>query len=111
MIGSGDEDAIITKVVSGTDPLQDFEVDDPMDLIIINYETDDTDDVDDLWKVSMASARGVSKEQLQGLLTDIAAAPQKVTSTVDTLVVCINNMMLEQAEEAAVMVTSKLGHV
>ena len=29
MIGSGDKDHIITRVVPGTDPMQDFEDDDP----------------------------------------------------------------------------------
>ena len=35
MIGSGDEDHIITRVVPGTDPMQDFEGDDPTQTIII----------------------------------------------------------------------------
>ena len=30
MIGSGDEDHIITRVVPGMDPMQDFEDDDPL---------------------------------------------------------------------------------
>ena len=49
MIGSGDEDHIITRVVPGTDPLQDFEDDDlQSQTIIIDHDTDASSDVDDL---------------------------------------------------------------
>ena len=68
MIGSGDEDHIITKVVPGTDPLQDFEDDDPSQTIVIDHDTDASSDVDDLSKVSMASAGGIGKQEFQGLL-------------------------------------------
>ena len=73
MIGTGDEDHIITKIVPGTDPLQDFEEDDPSQTILIDYETDTSSDVDDLSEVSMTSAGGISKQEFQGLLSDIAA--------------------------------------
>ena len=48
MIGSGDEDHIITRVVPGMDPMQDFEDDDPSQFIVIDYDTDASSDVDDL---------------------------------------------------------------
>ena len=54
MIGSGDEDHIITRVVPGTDPMQDFEDDDPSQFIVIDHDTDASSDVDDLSEVSMA---------------------------------------------------------
>ena len=73
MLGAGDEDHIITKVLPGTDPLQDFEEDDPSQAIVIDYETDVSSDVDDLSEVSMTSAGGISKQEFQGLLSDIAA--------------------------------------
>ena len=76
MIGSGDEDHIITRVVPGTDPLQDFEDDDPSQTIIIDHDTDTSSDVDDLSEVSMASAGGIGKQEFQGLLSDIAAQHQ-----------------------------------
>ena len=76
MIGSGDEDHIITRVVPGMDPLQDFEDDDPTQTIIINHDTDASSDVDDLSEVSMASAGGIGKQEFQGLLSDIAAQHQ-----------------------------------
>ena len=42
-------------------------------MITIDYETDDSDDVDDLYEVSMMSAGGITKEEYQGMLGDIAA--------------------------------------
>ena len=76
MIGSGDEDHIITRVVPGTDPMQDFEDDDPSQFIVIDDDTDASSDVDDLSEVSMASAGGIGKQEFQGLLSDIAAQHQ-----------------------------------
>ena len=66
MVGAGDEDHIITRVVPGTDPLQEFNEDDPTDVITIDHETDESD-VDDLSEVSMTSADAMTKEELQGL--------------------------------------------
>ena len=74
MIGSGDEDHIITRVVPGTDRMQDFEDDNPSQFIVIDHDTDASSDVDDLSEVSMASAGGIRKQEFQGLLSDIAAA-------------------------------------
>ena len=59
MIGSSNEDHIITRVVPGTDPMQDFEDDDLSQFIIIDHDTDASSDVDDLSEVSMASAGGI----------------------------------------------------
>ena len=76
MLGSGDEDHIITRVVPGTDPMQDFDDDDPSQTIVIDCDTDASSDVDDLSEVSMASAGGIGKQEFQGLLSDIAAQHQ-----------------------------------
>ena len=76
MIGSGDEEHIITRVVPGMDPMQDFEDDDPSQFIVIDEDTDASSDVDDLSEVSMASAGGIGKQEFQGLLSDIAAQHQ-----------------------------------
>ena len=70
MIGSGDEEHIITRVVPGTDPMQDFEDDDPSQFIVIDNDTDASRDVDDLSEVSMASAGGIGKQEFQGLLSE-----------------------------------------
>ena len=85
MIGSGDEDHIITRVVPGTDPLQDFEDDDPSQFIVIDDDTDESSDVDDLSEVSMASAGGIGKQEFQALLSDVAAQHQRMAASLDAL--------------------------
>ena len=111
MIGSGDEEHIITRVVPGTDPMQDFEDDDPSQLIVIDEDTDASSDVDDLSEVSMASAGGIGKQEFQGLLSDIAAQHQRMAASLDALASRVEDMSVEQVEEAAVRVVSESGHV
>ena len=111
MIGSGDEDHIITRVVPGTDPMQDFEDDDPSQFIVIDDDTDASSDVDDLSEVSMASAGGIGKQEFQGLLSDIAAQHQRMAASLDALASRVEDMSVEQVEEAAVRVVSETGHV
>ena len=111
MIGSGDEDHIITRVVPETDPMQDFEDDDPTQTIIIDHDTDASSDVDDLSEVSMASAGGIEKQEFQGLLSDIAVQHQQMAASLDALASRVEDMSVEQVEEAAVRVVSETGHV
>ena len=61
MLGARDEDHIITKIIPGTDPLQDYDKDDPSELITLDYETEESSEVDDLSVVSMTSAGGIGK--------------------------------------------------
>ena len=111
MLGVGDEDHIITKVLPGTDPLQDFEEDNPSQTIVIDYKTDASSEVDDLSEVSMTSAGGISKQEFQGLLSDIAAQYQRMAASIDALATRVEDMSVKQVEEAAVRVTSEVGHV
>ena len=111
MIGSGNEDHIITRVVPGTDPMQDFEEDDPSQFIVIDHDTDASSDVDDLSEVSMASASGIGKQEFQGLLSDIAAQHQRMAASLDALASRVEDMSVEQVEEVAVRVVSESGHV
>ena len=111
MIGSGDEEHIITRVVPGMDPLQDFEDDDPSQFIVIDDDTDESSDVDDLSEVSMASAGGISRQEFQALLSDIAAQHQRMAASLDALASRVEDMSVEQVEEAAVRVVSESGHV
>ena len=111
MIGSGDEDYIITRVVPGTDPMQDFKDDDLTQTIIIDHDTDASGDVDDFSEVSMASAGGIGKQEFQGLLSDIAAQHQQMAASLDALASRVEDMSVEQVEEAAVRVVSETGHV
>ena len=111
MIGAGDEDHFITKILPGTDPLQDFEEDDPSQTIMLDYETDASSDVDDLSEVSMTSTGGISKQEFQGLLSDIAAQHQRMAASIDALAARVEDMSVEQVEEVAVRVTSEVSHV
>ena len=111
MIGSSDEEHIITRVVPGTDPMQDFEDDDPSQFIVIDKDTDASSDADDLSEVSMASAGGIGKQEFQGLLSDIAAQHQRMAASLDALASRVEDMSVEQVEEAAVRVISESGHV
>ena len=111
MIGSGNEEHIITRVVPGTDPMQDFKDDDPSQFIVIDEDTDASSDADDLSEVSMASAGGIGKQEFQGLLSDIVAQHQRMAASLDALASRVKDMSVEQVEEAAVRVISESGHV
>ena len=100
MIGAGDDDHIITKVVPGTDPMQDFDEDDPANVIVIEHETDESD-VDDLSEVSMMSADAMSGGELQSLLANLAAAQQKTAEAIDALAARTSEMSTEQVGDAA----------
>ena len=110
MLGAGDEDHIIMKVLPGTDPLQDFEEDDPSQTIVIDYETDASSDIDNLSEVSMTSAGGISKQEFQGLLSDIAAQYQRMAASIDALATRVKDLSVKQVE-VAVRVTSEVGHM
>ena len=111
MVGTGDEEHIITRVIPGTDPLQDFEEDDPSQLIVIDDDTDDSSDADDLSEVSMVSAGGIGKQEFQALLSDVAAQHQRMAASLDALASRVEDMSVGQVEEAAVRVVSESGHV
>ena len=110
MVGTGDEEHIITRVIPGTDPLQDFEEDDPSQFIVID-DTDESSDADDLSEVSMVSAGGIGKQEFQALLSDVAAQHQRMAASLDALASRVEDMSVEQVEEAAVRVVSESGHV
>ena len=111
MIGSGDEEHIITRVIPGTDPLQDFEEDDPSQFIVIDDDTDESSDADNLSEVSMASAGGIGKQEFQALLSDVAVQHQRMAASLDALASRVEDMSVEQVEEAAVRVVSESGHM
>ena len=111
MLGASDEEHIITKVVPGTDPLQEYDENDSSELIVLDYETDESSDADDLSVVSMTSAGGIGKDEFQAPLSDIAAQHQRMAASIDALAVRLEDMMSKQVEEAAVRVTSELGHI
>ena len=91
--------------------MQDFEDDDPTETIIIDHDTDASSDVDDLSEVSMTSTGGISKQEFQGLISDIAAQHQHMAASIDALAARVEDMSVKQVEEVAVKVTSEVGHV
>ena len=111
MIGSSDEEHIITRVIHGKDPLQNFEEDDPSQFIVIDDDTDESSDADDLSEVSMASAGGIGKQEFQALLSDVAAQHQRMAASLDALASRVKDMSVEQVEEVAVRVVSESSHV
>ena len=111
MVGTGDEEHIIFRVIPGTDPLQDFEEDDPSQLIVIDDDTDDSSDADDLSEVSMVSAGSIGKQEFQALLSDVAAQHQRMAASLDALASRVEDMSVGQVEETAVRVVSESGHV
>ena len=110
MVGAGDEDHIITRALPGTDPLQEFDEDDPEDIITIDHETDDSN-VDDFSEASMVSADTMIKEELQGLLANVAASHQKTTEAVYALAVHVGEMSTDQVDQAATAVVTEMGHI
>ena len=110
MIGVGDDDHIITKVVPGTDPMQDFDEDDPTNVIVIEHETDESD-VDDLSEVSMASANAMSSGELQGLLANVAVVQQKTVEAIDALAARTGEMSTEQVGDVTAAVVTEIGHI
>ena len=110
MVGMGDEDHIITRVIPGTDPLQEFDEDDPTDVITIDHETDELN-VDDLSEVSMTSADAMTKEELQGLLVNVAGSQQKAVEAIDTLTTRVGEMMTDQVSQAAATMVAEVGHI
>ena len=110
MVRAGDEDHIITRVIPGMDPLQEFDEDDPTDVITIDHETDESD-ADDLSEVSMTSADAMTKEELQGLLANVAASQQKAAKAIDTLATQVGEMTTDQVSQAAATMVTEVGHV
>ena len=103
IVRAGDEEHIITRILPGTDPLQEFN-----NIITIDYETDDSN-VDDLSEVSMKSADPMTKEELQGILANMAASHQKTTEAVDALATRVGEMSTDQVDQTAVV--TEMGHI
>ena len=110
MVGAGDEDHIITQVLPGTDPLQEFDEDDPEDVITIDHEMDESD-ADNLSETSMVSTDALMQEELQSLLADEAATHQKEAEAVDVLARHVGEMGTDQMDQAAMTLVTEMGHI
>ena len=67
-----------------------------MKIITIDYETDESSDIDDLSVVSMTSAGGIGKEEFQGILSDIAVKHQKMAGSIDALASRVEDMSMNR---------------
>ena len=110
IVGAGNEEHIITRVIPGTDPLEEFDEDNPTAVITIDHETDESD-VDDLSEVSMTSADAMTKEELQGLLANMTTSQQKAAEAIDTLANRVGKMTTDQVSQAAATMVAEVGHV
>ena len=59
----------------------------------------------------MTSTGGISKQEFQGFLSDIAAQYQRMAASINALATRVKDLSVEQVEEVAVRVTSEVGHV
>ena len=59
----------------------------------------------------MTSTGGISKQEFQGLLSDIAAQHQRMAASIDALAARVEDMSVEQVEEVAVRVTLEVSHI
>ena len=59
----------------------------------------------------MTLAGSLGKQEFQALLSDVAAQHQQMAASLEALASRVEDMSVEQVEEAAVRVVSKSGHV
>ena len=59
----------------------------------------------------MVSADAMSKEELQGLLANVAASQQKAAEAMDALAARVGEMTTKQVDQAATSVVTKMGHI
>ena len=59
----------------------------------------------------MTSADAMTKEELQGLLANVAASQQKAAKAIDTLAARVGKITTDQVSQAAATVVPEVGHV
>ena len=59
----------------------------------------------------MTSLDAMTKEELQGLLANVAASQQKAAEAIDTLATQVGKMTTDQVSQAAATVVAYIGHV
>ena len=111
-VGQVNDEIIVTHVQSGTDPYQRFDEDHPADMVTLDISTDEEIDLaDDLSEVSMVSQGDVTHAELQNLLANISGAHKKMAVAVDALQERVQDMTLEQVDDAAAAVSSELANI
>ena len=59
----------------------------------------------------MTSADAMTKEELQGLLANIATSQQKAAEAIDTLATRVGKMTTDQVSQAAATMVTEVGHI
>ena len=59
----------------------------------------------------MTSADAMTKEELQGLLANVATSQQKAAEAIDTLATRVGEMTTDQVSQAASTMVTEVGHV
>ena len=59
----------------------------------------------------MESVDAMTKEELQGLLANVAASHQKTTQAVDALTARVGEMSTDQVDQVAKAVVTEMGHI
>ena len=111
-IGQIDDEVIVTHVQAGTDPLQRFHEDDPAEMVVLDVSTDkEIDLADNLSQVSMVSQGNVTHAELENLLGGISKAHKDMAVAVDALQERVQDMTLEQVDDAAAAVSSEVSNI
>ena len=111
-VGQVNDEIIVTHVQPGTDPYQQFDEDHPADMVTLDISTDEEIDLaDDLSEVSMVSQGDVTHVELQNLLANISGAHKKIAVAVDALQERVQDMTLEQVDDAAAAVSSEMANI
>ena len=111
-VGQVNDEIIVTHVQPGTDPYQRFNEDNPADMVTLDISTDEEIDMaDDLSEVSLVSQGDVTHAELQNLLANISGAHKKMAVAVDALQERVQDMTLEQVDDAAAAVSSELANI
>ena len=111
-VGQIDDEVFLTHVKPGTDPYQQYDEDDPAEMIELEVSTDEEiEDADDLSEVSLMSQGDVTPAELKTLLAGISTAHKQVAEAVDLLQERVQGMTLEQVDDTVVAVSSEVANV
>ena len=111
-VGQVSDEVIVTHVKPGTDPYQQYDEDNPAEMVELEVSTDEeVEDADDLSEVSLMSQGDVTPAELKTLLAGISTAHKQVAEAVDLLQERVQGMTLEQVDDTAVAVSSEVANV
>ena len=107
--GTGDEEAVITRVQKGNDPLGWYYEDTAATQQIVEVEESDSED--DLSMVTLQSEGNVSREELKSVLQCLAQSHQETATHLGTLSTMVTGMNEDTVGDTASRVASDMGAV